>query len=592
MLNGDFVRGIPGLDKDCQEAMAWLCENGEGYPIGSYTPPLRGTTKVEEPKSFIALSFRLGRKSLHGNGTKVVGFQACLSTTQPSITITGTVVSIATALTQHVITSANASNIIVTSGKDRTILDSFLETIGPSLLSMKYTLQPFLMSGSVSWIKIRKGKRSWSLVYYENLTGLDPATAVSTGLALAKAADSESSDHRMLAQDLYRATAAYSEWLHESFGVAMRPTAGMIAMACARRFLDPQLRKWRPSPVVVAMERKGLGYRSGITYGKRYRGQTWKIDVNRQYTAALRGRLPLRGFFGKYRRGCSGLFVCRVSSDVSISYPMGVWIGSGFAYHTAHRGAFVSILHTEEFDCMRSIGFEIEPSIGYVFTHHFTLDTYVQHLQNILDTFGKESPQGKLCKPLGNFVYGKFAQDPHQLEIAFSEKRPAGTGEKTWRPYWDAEGVRWPTIWERATVRVTASQHVDIAGVIASMARSQTVGMWRFLSESLGATVVRAHTDSLTLDVDPSAYVEMSQDSIGSWRLESDGEETIIVGPNAFFDHDGAHISGVSQPTYEMVERMYDGNVVYVTQEQNAPRRGLQREATEVRREYRATGSV
>jgi hypothetical protein len=189
-------------------------------------------------------------------------------------------------------------------------------------------------------------------------------------------------------------------------------------------------------------------------------------------------------------------------------------------------------------------------------------------------------------------VYGKFGQKPIAKDLLFSTEKPAQeitekNAHQAWMPYYDEDLKEWPGIWERTTLRYTSFQHVDIAGAITGGARSQTLLMWQRLS-SYGLNVVRCHTDSLTVagELPPGFSEEHCSESIGDWRVESSDEDTIIVGANAYVDTDGAHIAGVQRPTWEMIERIYDGHILVVVEQQNAPMRGFARGAREVRREY------
>lgn len=586
MFSAEWIRGIQGVDSDCLDALAYLAENGTKYPGGSYVPPMRVKENTEENKPMIGLYIRVGRKTRIGpTGIKVTSLSWTDSNGCHDTSVTGTPLEIATSLAQNVLKWDRSGWVIVTSGLRRAALDALMETIGPCLLDMGYSLQPCITSGSVSWMKIRKGKRSWVITYFETMTGL----GVDTGLELCPDQDAvQKVTHQdRLHQAIYLAAKTYSDWLMGIFGVAVRPTVGMASVQCARRFLDGDVWKWRPDPLLVAMERQGMGYRSGITYAKRFRGRTWRIDVNRQYTAALSARLPMRSRLGRWGESENGVFLCRVRPTREMVYPIGIWAGTdnGFKHSASWDSEIVSVLHSEEFGALQSIGCEISPAIGFIHTRTFSFARYGECLQHILDTFGKESPQGRACKPLGNYVYGKMAQKPTRTELLFSDGKPE---DREWWPYWDQQGNAWDNVWEKETTKYTSSQHIDVAGTIAAIARNQTVSMWGWL-ETQGIRVVRCHTDSLTLDRDPSDYLTFDDDTIGGWRMEYDDMDTIIVGPNAYFDSDGAHIAGVSNPTVEMIERLYDGAIVHIVQEENIPRSGWKRGKHQSGKNYSAT---
>jgi hypothetical protein len=457
-----------------------------------------------------------------------------------------------------------------------------------------YALKPCMSGSAISFIKITKDKRSWTLCYAEAVSGVPVDTLLGYAEDAGRLQETSSSDVRRL----WHAISAYAEWLMREFGTALHPTIGIIALRCARRHLPQEFKKWRPQPLLVAMERDGKGYRGGITHAARYRGATTRIDVNRQYTHALESvALPYRAAFGRYispERTPHGVFLCSVQTTGNCTYPLGVWDGMdvGFTPRTVGSGSFVCVLHTSEFEGLRASGATIVPYYGYIFTQTFAFIGYVQRLRAICDDAGRESYEAKLTKPLGNYVYGKFAQKAIAKDLLFSTEKPVQeitekNASQAWMPYYDEDLKEWPGIWERTTLRYTSFQHVDIAGAITGGARSQTLLMWQRLS-SYGLNVVRCHTDSLTVagELPPGFSEEHCSESIGDWRVESSDEDTIIVGANAYVDTDGAHIAGVQRPTWEMIERIYDGHILVVVEQQNAPMRGFARGARKVRREY------
>lgn len=582
-LSAQYIRTLPG-DAECIDALAYLAAHVQKYPSGGFTPPLRPKARASEEAKFLAVSLRIARKTRQGAGARISRVDWCID--QEIGTADGDDSAIAEGFSSRVLRRAYSGYLLVTSGEKRGALDVWLSSQGEPMLKLGYTLSPVSAGGGVIFVIIRKGKLRWTLVYFHTVSGAD----ISTGLAFANRVDNEYASRDRTARAISAATAAYSRWLLSSFGVAMKPTAGMIAMDAARVTLPSGFQKWRTPPLLVAMEREGRGYRGGMSYAERFRGKSYRIDVTRQYTHALRGELPIRTAFGRrssYSDSRPGVFMCRVFLSNMLAYPLGVWYGNdaGFRLETVGRGTYVCVLHSAEFQGLRDMGATVIPSYGFIYTATFGMAEYVATLQRCITAFGRSSPEAIFSKPLGNYVYGKFGQKPRRTELMFSEENPG----KQWYPYWDDQGAPWEQIWERTVERYTASQHVDIAGTVTAAARSQTVSTWASLLRS-GARVVRCHTDSLTIDVDPTELLNLSDETIGSWRLENESPDSIMIGANAYFDQDGAHIAGVSEPTFEMIDRLLDGQVVGVRQTIKAPRRGFTRGEMAVDREYRARG--
>jgi hypothetical protein len=589
MLSPDYIDTLEPCEDGCEDdgpceakmALRWLAQNASRYSPGLQTQALEPMTRPEKTRSFVTFTMRMRRMSRLSTAVRPGRIDWSDGPIQDCMPDGSTVQQLSDLFATTLLSRRHAGYLLVTTGRDRSVLDTLLEHFGPHLLSLGYSLTPCISGSRISFITVRKDHRSWVICYAETIAGV----SVDTLLSYARDASNmvEPFDFTAKPRALHTAIAAYQEFLLENFGVALHPTVGMIALKCARRELPAGFHKWRPTPLLVAMERIGKGYRGGMTYAVRYKGPSWRIDVNRQYTAALATQLPYRTAFGRYvsDKETPGVYVCTVRLRDAIPYPIGVWDGAGFASRVCGPGRYVCVLHTSELDGLRSIGATVAPYYGYVYTACFTFAGYVERLQRLCDTDGRDSALSKLVKPLGNFVYGKLGQNPLRKELLFSASQP----DASWFPYMDDELRVWGSIWERTRNVVTSSQHVEIAGTITGAARSQTLQTWAYLL-SCGYQVVRCHTDSLTVNMDPSFAMNLSTDRIGDWRVESSDVETVIVGANAYIDDKGAHIAGVSHPTWDMVEKVYDSQVVYVVEQQNAPLRGFTRAARQVRRKY------
>jgi hypothetical protein len=595
MIRPAYIDRLDDCESGCSEgtpcemkaAMRWLAEKARPYSV-RFIPPM--TRKESESKTvpFAAFTVRIRRKHRLSSAT-MVGRIDLASDHEGNIYSTTLETPDATAIASALLSRSRAGWLFLTTGRNRNVLDIMLEAFGQGLCDMGYAISPCISGSRVAFVTIRKGRRKWTWGYAETAAGV-PASIL---LDYARDVNASLSPlyQRGDARALYNALGAYASFLADHFGVALSPTAGMIAIQCARRYLPEDYKKWKPTPLLVAMERDGRGYRGGMTHAVRYRGKTWRIDVNRQYTNALAARLPYRSAFGRYvseEKTPDGVFLCHVRIRNGCTYQLGVWSGheAGFISKRVGTGDYVSVLHTTEFDGLRRSGSTVTPGYGYIFTHCYSFRPYKERLQSLLDLYGKDSAAGRLTKPLGNYVYGKLGQNPKRKDLMFSKDKPA---DSAWIQYMDDDLRFWPMVWERDTKVVTSTQHVDMAGAITGAARSQTMSMWHAI-ETAGAHVLRVHTDSLTLDRDPRLLEGVADsidpDIIGMWKLESEEVDSVIVGANAYIDQDGAHIAGVSDPTWEMIERIYDGHVAYVVQQENAPLAGFARRAREVRKEY------
>lgn len=582
MIPAARIRRLEG-DSECIEALAWLAEHGFHYKSGGFTPPLTPKKRATEGTTFCSLLLRIGRGVETRAGAQIR--RADIFDGSEAKSIEGSCSEIAAGVASHVFAPKSTGTLYVTTGKSRQVLDVWLDSIGPHLLRLGYSIQPMLSGGAVSWCIVRKGRNKWTLTYFETMTGV----SLATGLSIAQDAGFSIGPRKHSAQSLYAATYAVQRTYLSLFGAALCPTVGMIAMNAARTQLETGFRKWRPDPLLVAMERDGAGYRGGMTYAQRWSGPAVQIDITRQYTYQLACELPREWAFGRfpgYQSLSPGVYVCRVRVGRRLPYTLGVWRGEarGFVVDTVPSGEYVCILHTPEIREIIRAGGNVWPSYGFTATSTFSFRHHAARIDEILQRYGRDSALARLSKPIGNYVYGKLGQHPVRKELLYTDKdmRP------DWYPYFDEYGKEWSSVWERTTEKYTASQHVDIAGYITSLARAQVQETWLQLSLS-GSRIIRCHTDSLTVDHLPESFRLTNGDELGGWRIERGSSEVIIAGPNAYFDSEGAHIAGVTRASRAQVAAMYESGAVSIEQDIRTPRRGFERGAERVTRELRAT---
>lgn len=565
MRNPDAILELED-DSERLKALAYLASKSRSYDPNLFIPPWQKQENEDRERPFVALHIhatydddarqhRIDTMEFYDGENRDV----CYST-DPDEMVEW--------FLQWPLANRYASHLIVTDGGKAGILNAWLETMGRLLVARGYSIEPCMSKGGITWAVVRKGRRRWIITSAEVMTGLP----LSSLLGFAEDATGSADGQVMPSLLLYTACDAYTTFLREHFGCALRPTVSMIASAAARRCMPENIRKWRPLPLLVAMEREGLGYRGGVTASHKHRGETYRIDVNRQYTAILESQLPLSSAFGRYAgpsSGEHGVFVCTVTAYEDCQYPVGVWLGEdeGFARRQIRKGTFVTVLHTSEFDALQALGCDIETGYGYAFTKTFTLADYVAKIRAVVETYGRTSPQGMATKPLGNMLYGKFGQQPKRPILMYSEQRP----DDTWAPYWTPEegDVQW--VWEKTQERVTMGMHVEIAAHITGYARAQTITTMAVL-EAMGAQPVRVHTDSITTVNDPRGIIPCDDETLGAWKFERHDEDSIIEHANAYADDDAAHVAGFSNVTREMLAEMHAGGEVIVAREVNLPR--------------------
>ena len=567
------VEWVRALD-DCEEhldALAWLAERGYERRYKTFIPPMRAPKGEPKPKPFLVLAFHAEYDhDINQHRISWIGMQ---DAHDQAHTFVDGGDDVAAFLATHVFSPEHASSLIVCNGGQGGIIDALIEDGARQLVAMGYLIEPYKCRGGIGSIKVRKGKRQWTVTSAEIMTGRPLATL----LACAQDAAGFDATSSGVLVCLYAACSAYSTFLMSSFGAVLNRTVGMIAAECARRHLPDGARKWKPDPLLVAMERDGMGYRGGISYGVGYRGETHRIDVNRQYTAMLANPLPCAARFGKYRSSIEtphGVYLCTVVAHRPVPYAVGAWVDAetGFVRDTLRRGRTVCVLHTSEFEALSAWDCDITPGYGYTFVETFTLAAYVEQIAAVCAEYGRTSPLGQMTKPLGNMVYGKYGQQPGHWQLLYAEEPP----DDSWHPHITDDLRRIKDVWERYDSSVTVGMHVDIAAHITGYARSQTMQMWALL-DAMGHNVVRCVTDSITVTRNPSDVVTYDDQAFGAWKYENLAYDGIVAGANAYADDTDGHVAGVTDAGRAVLEALHANGEVIVTRETNLPREGFWR---------------
>lgn len=569
-LSASFILGLRD-DPERLAALAYLANEAERYPPGLFTPPLTRPKNDDRDKAYAALAFHVEPWG-EAASDRIVSVEVCQD---------GRVErdfppedrDLSDWLARHVLNHKYASTLYVCNGGRIGILDIFLQTVGPHLLGDGYSIEPCMGQHGISWLKIRRGKRSWTITTAETLSGVP----LSTLLDFAQTASDLPADQLGPAEILYGAISAYTGFLRASFGTALRPTVGMIASAAARRFLPESVLKWRPSPLLIAMERVGMGYRGGVAYGSKFRGDVHRIDVNRQYSALLREELPCDAVFDRFggaSDGRIGVFVCTIETDTPLVYPVGSWQPSErrFTYGGVASGRTVCVLHTSEFPGLYAKGVRIEAGFGFAYRSTFSLGPYVEAIEDVTRRYGRTSAVGAVTKPLGNMVYGKFGQKPDRWQLCYSLEKPGDD----WHPYFNEQLEDVAGVWERDHTRYTQGMHVDIAAHITGAARSQLLTTWARL-EAYGYHVVRAHTDSITTSRDPREVMVTDAEVFGAWKYEGGFADALFVGPNSFALGDTGHIAGIPNVSRSDLEELHAEGRITLSRVQKGPRHGWER---------------
>jgi hypothetical protein len=404
---------------------------------------------------------------------------------------------------------------------------------GLALDRLGFAVEMMVNDGNLRALVIKRGRHRWYLVDWQSVTGR-PATELADYIPkMTPDAVLRSNP----ATGVYLAVSHVQWFLRTHFGVGLGVTISSTAVRACARSTAPELWKWKPQPILVSLCRVGYGFRGGMVNGRRYRGNAVLVDLNRAYTAALTGSLPLRSALGRCvleGRERPGMYLCRVIGQGARAIYCGQWNASCGRFDLGwHRGkpggSFVTVLATAEFSGIRAAGYEVVPTIGMVFTRVFDFKPYVDRIARAVEKYGPQSPLGRLTKLLGNAVYGKFAAGFERRTVRLSNGRPG----RDWYVWVDSDG--WPVehVWEQTKVGYQWSQQVDIAAVVTARVRS-----WMYEAEASirahGGSVLGMQTDCLILDRSPPDGMALHSWHFGAWKVVTEDSAGVVVGPNCY----------------------------------------------------------
>ena len=338
--------------------------------------------------------------------------------------------------------------------------------IGAALLDSDYIIRPYITkSHAIRGLKIvdpENQKRSWEFLDGIAMTGITTTLrnfikAFAPGFAKleldfagGEEFDSTNPDHRAYALrdsvGLYHAMTACDRVVEElTDGMHLTPTVGNLGIKFFQKMMPEKIYIRRPNKENLDAINYSLK-RGGYCYlNRRYRGPTWKYDINQAYAAAMRDcNMPagrMRGGAGIAARDEAAMY--RIKAETSnADLPPFYWKDaetSKAAYTRKITDAWVT---SDELNQIRKEEWNVEIFNAYYWDETFNMEELVNHLEalRMSDPQGPSGPVGTMCKSLGNNAYGKTAEQLDGEELLMARECP--DGYKQW-----SEGL--DHIWSR-----------------------------------------------------------------------------------------------------------------------------------------------
>lgn len=563
-----WLEGEP-LGRDELSFWQFLAASATRYPV-KYIPPFKKQAGSGHVRSLIGAHIGTGNDASGQPVPRVL--QLYDGASYRAVDVSDGAMG-ADVFANEALTKARRSAFLVFSRGARVELRLIAQRWGKRLIELGYTVDILMGGSQLKALIIKRGRHRWYLTDWKSLTGLSEGTVSSLGSRTKYPTQYQKS----AAITAYLAATHVQEVLRTWFGVGLSLTISATGLRASARYLPDNVVKFKPAPMLATMARIGQGFRGGIVYGRRYRGPSWLIDINRAYTAALRHPLPWRAFLGRCEHNGverSGMFMCRVTGRRGLRpIYVGRWTGAGVetAWQTDNEAVgFLCILPSVEISGLRACGYTVEPRYGMVYARTFSLAAYVERISQVCEHFGWQSIEAKLTKLLGNGIYGKFAADPTRRDIRLSESRPG----PEWRVFVDETG--WPVedLWERDVTKYQWGQHIEVAAEVTARVRG-FIYETEARIEASGARVAAVSTDAIVLDSDPRGLVELHEHDFGKFKLSDADADGIVAGANAYAIGEKVIVPDHPNPLREDVVSLFTDYRVEVDAERSgAPRPG------------------
>jgi hypothetical protein len=351
-----------------------------------------------------------------------------------------------------------------------------------------------------------------------------------------------------------------NEIVQEKFGTTLAPTLGKTAVNVARAHMPDGAIVWRLSNKRREIVQNAL-YRGGYCWvAEQYHGPVFKADENQAYGAAQRDTAlpcgPARDT-DVYMQGYPGFYHVRIDRTEETRVPFYCFDEekNRMLHHDGTEKVWTWI-HNEEMDFLIETGWNVELDFGVFWYESFDLSDFVNKLEEIRysDPSGPSGPIGMLAKGIGCSAYGKFGEMLSHTDTIIARDCPDGALPANFD---DEDNTLW---YLNSDEDKTRDYHqVQLASFITAHVRVKQMRA----SIACGDDFLMCDTDSVAaksvppLDYDAREY--------GKYKIETDGNEMVIIGRKCYADIDAGiiHTKGLytREITIDTMLDWYDGKI-------------------------------
>jgi len=301
-------------------------------------------------------------------------------------------------------------------------------------------------------------------------------------------------------------------------GLRLTPTIGNLGIKYLQKKMPKDVLVWQPPPDCKdAIHESAM--RGGFCFmAHKYRGKTWKYDINQAYAAAMRDAELPSGRCGSvycFQPDMPGIYLINASTNVLSKIPFyykDAVTGKALFSNSEITNAWIT---STEYKQLTGEGWQIEILQGWAWSNTFNLADMVNELEVLRhsDPEGPSGPLGLMCKMIGNNAYGKTAERLDGIELILSADCPDG-----FAPY-DPENL--PYVWFKFNEeKIFRPYHQPQLGAFITAHVRMVVRQAALLA---GMAWIYADTDCIACSA-PAKGLDIHPKRYGAWKQETDGE--------------------------------------------------------------------
>lgn len=341
---------------------------------------------------------------------------------------------------------------------------------------------------------------------------------------------------------LFHAIMEAQRIVHETFGLYLTPTIGNLGIKIFQTYIPPNV-SVQPITQEVDDTIRKYAMRGGYCYcARRFTGKVWKYDINQAYAAAMREAwLPdgyaerVSNYWGRY----PGIYRIRAKHHDNI-VPFYYRDSDGDSVFGMREITDTWITSTE-YEQLKSEGWKIKISDGYLWGGRFKMKEYVDTLEHMRVTAvgGTNGAKGLMMKAIGNNSYGKTVEQLDGVEYVLCMECPPGylsvlTTDPAHSdlPIWSKESEPAMKDYHKPQIGTFITAYVRMVVRRAALTNPKS---WLYAD-----TDCVIFTEPANLDIDPSRY--------GAWKIECEGDEYRIITKKVYAKTDNSekHAKGMN----------------------------------------------